>query len=307
MLLAVKTIPRLSREGCFRLAQIVGTLGATLDRRGRRVALSNLEAAFGSQFSAVRRSEIVRESYQIFVRTMLDLMWTPRLNAQNHRQWIDVENLDEVLKEIGPSGNCIFATFHYGNFEWAAQAVGHAGVPVSILAQEFKNPLLDPIFERLREQAGHELAGRAGAIMKLYKALRRGRNVAILTDLTLRPQQPSVIVSCFGLKTCVTYAHAWLHKRTGAPIYPGYCEPLPNGRWRFVMQPKLDIPENATDAEIAQLCWNRFEPLVRVNPAPWLWMYKHWRYRPASADRPYPFYANEGWDFEELLTIPGKS
>ena len=199
------------------------------------------------------------------------------------------------------------ATFHYGNFEWAAQAVGHAGIPLSILAQEFKNPLLDPIFERLRERAGHELAGRAGAIMKLYRALRRGRNVAILTDLTLRPLQSAVIVNCFGLKTCVTYAHAWLHRRTGAPIYPCYCEPLPNGRWRFVMQPKLDIPENITDAEIAQLCWNRFEPLVRKNPAPWLWMYKHWRNRPASASRPYPFYANEGWDFEDLLAEPGKS
>jgi hypothetical protein len=40
---------------------------------------------------------------------------------------------------------------------------------------------------------------------------------------------------------------------------------------------------------------------VLRNPAPWLWMYKHWRYRPANPDRPYPFYANFSRPFEELL------
>jgi len=37
---------------------------------------------------------------------------------------------------------------------------------------------------------------------------------------------------------------------------------------------------------------------VRKNAAPWLWMYKHWRYLPANPDRPYPFYANVYRPFE---------
>jgi hypothetical protein len=56
-----------------------------------------------------------------------------------------------------------------------------------------------------------------------------------------------------------------------------------------------------THQQIAQACWDSFEPYVRKNPAPWLWMYKHWRYRPAKAQRPYPFYANFFRPFEELL------
>src|SRR5438093_13468864 len=40
--------------------------------------------------------------------------------------------------------------------------------------------------------------------------------------------------------------------------------------------------------QIAQACWNSFEPYVRKNPAPWLWMYKNWRYKPVKAGRPYP-------------------
>jgi len=40
---------------------------------------------------------------------------------------------------------------------------------------------------------------------------------------------------------------------------------------------------------------------VQKNPAPWLWMYKHWRYLPAKPDRFYPFYANFYRPFEDLL------
>ena len=42
---ATKLLPLLSRKACYRLALLLGSLGAMLDRRGRRVALSNLSVA----------------------------------------------------------------------------------------------------------------------------------------------------------------------------------------------------------------------------------------------------------------------
>ena len=56
-----------------------------------------------------------------------------------------------------------------------------------------------------------------------------------------------------------------------------------------------------TSQQIAQACWDSFEPYVRKNPGPWLWMYKHWRYRPTGADRPYPVYSHIYEDFDDLL------
>jgi hypothetical protein len=68
-----------------------------------------------------------------------------------------------------------------------------------------------------------------------------------------------------------------------------------------VFHPKIANTAEMTHREIAQACWNSFEPYVRKKPAPWLWMYKHWRYRPAHPDRPYPFYANFYRPFEDML------
>jgi len=39
---ATKVLPLLSRNACYRPALLLGSLGGMLDRRGRRVALSNL-------------------------------------------------------------------------------------------------------------------------------------------------------------------------------------------------------------------------------------------------------------------------
>ena len=301
LVLAMKLVPLLSRKACFHLANFFGWSVAHLDLAGRRVALSNLAAAFGDGLRPPQCRAIVNQSYQYLTRTMIDLLWSPRLTEENFLQWFEVTNLNEVMAEIGPNQSCIFITIHYGNFEWAAKAMGLSGVPLLILAQEFKNSLLDPIIADLRRHSGHAITGREGGIIRMFKALKRGEHVAILSDLTLRPTQPSVIIDCFGMKTCVTYAHAWLHKKTGAPIVPLHCEQLPAGKCRLHVQPKLEIARDATETEIAQACWDRFEPLIRADPAPWLWMYKQWRYKPSDTARPYPFYSNTSAYFDLLL------
>jgi KDO2-lipid IV(A) lauroyltransferase len=297
-----RVVPLLPRKVCYYLAQATGGVAAFIDRPGRRVALSNLQAAFGDEFSADRQRKIVRESYQHFARTMIDLFWSPRLTTQNISQYVEIKNLEQWREELKPGRPVIFGCYHYGNFEWMSHVVGFAGMGSSIIAQEFKNPLLDPIFVRLRQRAGHEVVARKGAVLHLYKALRRKGRVAILVDLTIPAQLPTVAINCFGLKTSVTFAHAWLHQVTGAPIINAHCEPLPGGRCRVVFHPKVETAAGASVHEISQACWDQFEPYLRQNPAPWLWMYKHWRYRPSNA-KPgaYPFYANVSPEFERRL------
>src|SRR5207237_9748266 len=83
-------------------------------------------------------------------------------------------------------------------------------------------------------------------------------------------------------------------------------EPLPNGRYRVVFHPKIETG-GRTYQQIAHACWDSFEPYVQKNPAPWLWMYKHWRYKPATADRPYPFYARPHRRFDKKISGAGEN
>ena len=299
LLFVAKLIPLLSRKACYQLALGLGTLMSIVDRHGRKVALSNLEVAFGDRFSQRERKQITRESFQHFARTMLDLLWSSRLTAENFSQYIELENFEETQR-YGPERSIMIACYHYSNFEWLAVACAFLDLKGTIISQEFKNSLLDPIFRNLRQQSGHELIPRQGGIVRLYKVLRRKGRTALLVDLTLHPRMPSVAIDCFGLKTNVTSAHAWLNEQTGVPIIPAHCEPLPNGRYRLVFHPKIQT-EGRSYQQIAQACWDSFEPYVRKNPAPWLWMYKHWRYKPAVTDRSYPFYARPHGRFDKRI------
>jgi lauroyl/myristoyl acyltransferase len=303
LLAVAKLVPLLSRKACFRLALALGALISILDRQGREVALANLEAAFGDQMSILQRRKIVRESFQHFARTMLDLLWSPRLTRENFSRYIELENFNELVRNAGPERSVMVACYHYSNFEWLSLVGGFLDFAGTIISQEFKNSLLDPIFKEIREQSGHELIPRERGIVRLYKTLRRKGRTALLVDLTVPPTQGAVAIECFGLKTSVTSAHAWLHKQTGVPIVPAHCEPLPDGRYRLIFHPKIDKTDEMTEQQIAQTCWNSFEPYVRKNPAPWLWMYKHWRYKPTHADRKYPFYAQQWRRFDQMVEI----
>src|SRR5438093_11346718 len=301
LVVATKLIPLCSRRACYHIAQAAGALLSFVDRHHFQVALSNLEVAFGDRFSPKERRKIACESFQHFARTMVDLLWSPRLTQENFSHYIELENFEETARDTGPERSLMIACYHYSNFEWLSLACGFLDLKGTIISQEFKNSLLDPIFKTLREQSGHELVPRERGIIRLYKVLRRKGRTALLVDLTLPPSLGAVAVDCFVLKTSVTSASGWLHEQTGAPIIPAHCEPLPDGRYRLVFHPNIAHTADMTHPQIAHACWHSFEPYVRANPAPWLWMYKHWRYLPAKPERPYPFYSNFYRPFEDMV------
>src|SRR2546428_4900639 len=304
--LATRLIPLLSRKACFRLAHLLGWLMSVFDRHGRKVALNNLEVAFGDRLPIDQRGKVTRESCQHFARTMLDLLWSPRLTRENFSSYIELENFEETARDTGPERSVIIACYHYSNFEWLSLACGFRDLTGTIITQEFKNSLLDPIFKNIREQSGHEMIPRERGIVRLYKVLRRKGRTALLVDLTVPASQGAVAIDCFGLKTSVTAAHAWLHEQTGVTIIPAHCEPQANGRYRIVFHPKIETA-GRSHQQVAQACWNSFEPYVRKNPGPWLWMYKHWRYKPAAAVRSYPFYARPHRRFDKRIGAGGEN
>lgn len=230
---------------------------------------------------------------------MFDLFWSSRLTRANFRDYTRLENFDTALAPEVTAHGSITITVHLGSFEWMLIAMGlwgHTGLGVT---EGFKNPLLTGIFQRLRQNGGCQMIEQERSMVRMLKAVKRGGNVGMLVDFNLRPDQPNVIIDCFGLKTCVTLIHAMLHRRTGAPLLPVESVPLPDGTSRIVAHPPLIFPPEATEREIAQACWDFFEKIIRANPSRWMWAYKHWRYRPRGTVRVYPFYANESGKFEK--------
>ena len=144
-----------------------------------------------------------------------------------------------------------------------------------------------------------------GALRKLLKNLKDGGHAAFLTDLTIRPSKAATVIECFGRKTCVTGIHAELMKRTGRKVIPGICLNRPDGAYLVQGYDELRFGPDDTDQSVAQACWDVFEPVIRENPAAWLWMYKHWRFLPEGEEDRYPSYARRNEKFDEVCKRVG--
>jgi KDO2-lipid IV(A) lauroyltransferase len=294
------SIPLLPRKMAHLLSRGLGSLGFTVDKRGRTTAIENLTLIFGDEKSETEIRSIARDSYRSFAQTVVDQFWSRRLNKDTWEKYCELQVDDPESVESALDTGAIWVTPHYGNFEWIALLMGFRGYKFTIVAQDFKNKSLTALYKKNREVSGHEVIPQHGAILRLLKNLKKQGHAAFLTDLNIRPSKPATIIECFGRKTCVTAIHAELMKRTGLPVIPGICIPKNDGTYLVRGFPALKFGPEDTEQTIAQKCWNVFEPVIRENPAPWLWMYKHWRYLPADASVPYPSYANHNEQFDEV-------
>jgi lauroyl/myristoyl acyltransferase len=295
-------LPHLSRQRCVKLGLLVGDLAWYLDARGRAVALANLECVFGDRYTPYQRQWIARLSYRNFAKTMLDLFWARNLPASLHRQYARDTGFEEVREQARrEKRGIVFMMVHQGNWELANIAAGHNGIQNTVVTENFKNPRLDAIFRELREISGHTMIPQENSLLRMLKVVKRGGSTGILVDLHIYPSQAATIIEGFGLKMSVPVLHAVLAQRANALAVPVETEPFADGTCRVTAYPGLEFSPDASLQQIAQQCWDAFEPLLEKRPELWLWPYKYFRYRPKDATRPYPFYARESPKFEKLL------
>jgi lauroyl/myristoyl acyltransferase len=295
-------LPRLPRALVLALARAVGWLACQVDARGRRTARENLRAAYRGALTEREVRRITLGSYQNFARTFLDLFWARALTQENWQRHVSIRMDDPGAEAQARATGAVWVTPHFGNFEFVSLIWGFRGVPFTVVAQDFKNPGLTGIFRRLREHSGHTVISQEHAMLKLMKALKRQGHAGLLTDLNIKPGKAATIIDCFGLKTCVPTLHVELAKRLGLSIITGVCQPAADGRYEVqifeAIRPRADDDTQA----VAQRIWDQFEKAIRAYPEGWLWMYKHWRYRPAGTEPgQYPAYANPYPAFQTLL------
>ena len=303
-----RALPRLPRQTCVRLGNALGALAFLVDRRGRAVALGNIECALGARFSKEQRIAMARASYQNFVRTMLDLFWAGALSPANFRDYMQTEGFDELRSRLDrEKRGAIFLCVHQGNWEWASLACGFLGFGNTVVAENFKNPRLTATFNRLREISGQKIVAQENSILRLLKIAKRGGTTGMLIDLNLPPVQAATVIEGFGMKMCVPLLHAVLAQRANALLVPVETVPQRDGTCRVIAHPAIEFPADAGLAAIAQRCWDAFVPILRARPELWLWPYKHFRFRPREAAHAYPDYANESGKFENLLRSANSS
>jgi len=266
------------------LGSIVGLVFYTLDGSHRRLAVSQLRAAFPMRGEPECRA-IARQTFIHFGRSLVMVLRVSTLTPSALLNLVDVEGEDRIRTAIAAGHGAIVFSGHFGY--WELHGLVHALVlaPMSVLARPLDNPHLHALLERMRRATGNQVIYRQGALRRVLRALQSNESVAILIDQHIHGAD-AVPVDFFGRPAATTAALATLALRTGAPLVPAFAIPLPNGRCRLIYEHPVELP-SATSAdpvlELTQRCTDVLEMYVRRYPHLWLWMHRRWRDLPSTA------------------------
>jgi Kdo2-lipid IVA lauroyltransferase/acyltransferase len=290
-------IPLLPRKAVLAFARFLGTLSYWLAFSERKVALANLDLAFGGTKSRAEKRAIARASFQTFYRVILDFAWFSRHSRERIERWV---RFDPSFAPFFDSPAAIGVTAHFGNWELMGQAAVMKGVSLVSVAAMFPSERLNRLVTRKREQLGMEIIPRAGALKRLLRILKGGGRVALLMDQNTRLYEGGVFIDFFERPATMSAAAAVLAGRTGAVVVPALGLALPDGSCLIYSTGVLTPGADGAGESLNQRIADAFESEIRKHPGQWLWMYRRWKYIPAgrqAAD--FPFYARPAMEKKE--------
>ncbi len=278
----------LPRSACLWTGQMFGELVFRLDRKHGRLALDNLEVAFGPATDPDARRRIARASFRHFGRVMADtLKWT-RLPAARRAKLLRVEGEEHIRRVLREGRGGLIFSAHFGNWEVAAEAVA-ALARLSVVARPLDNPLIEAEMARFRKHLGTRIISKFQAVKPILKALRQNELVAILIDQNVLRSQ-AVFVDFFGRPAATTPGLASFHLRTHAPLIPVFCFPAPRSAYLVKIGEPLTFDSgdefDQDVLKITQACTKMIETEIRENPGLWFWFHNRWKTRPRAETGP---------------------
>lgn len=285
-------------KSAYALASGLAGLAYRVDKRHRRVALENLENAFGAELDPQARERIVLSVYRHFFKVLMEIAHiSGRLGPTNWRDRVRLANHEPILNRLLDGGPLIFVTGHFGNWEMAGYLFGVFGFPTHSVARDLDNPELDRFLKSFRGQTGQKLINKKGGYDDMLAVLKSGGALSFLADQDAG--QNGMFVNFFGRPASTHKAIALLAIEHNAPVAVGYARRLGDDFYYEVGCEEVIAPGELTGGpEDALLLTQRYtaaiERIIRRDPDQYLWLHRRWKHAPrpkrarGAANRPEP-------------------
>jgi len=290
IMIAVGTLPF---DVALGLGAAAGNLYARLG--GPRVsdARINLAIAFPA-WSPEERESVLRESFANLGRNIAEVCEMHCDKAGKLFDLVDIEGREHLAEDRRPGAGALILTAHFGSWEFCAAALAHKGLPVSAVQHGFENQAIEQLVTDWREAAGMETLTLGGAALGIFRALERGRFIALLMDQNAKPEE-GVFAPFFGEPACTRSGPVLLAMSRGTRFLPVFFHRVGrSGRHVAKIAPPLDLEDEGDDPEGA-LVRNvgrvnaAVEAAIREAPEQWIWSHRRWKSRPPQSPRPiYP-------------------
>ena len=247
--------------------------------RRRLIALHNLRRAFPEK-SEEEILGITKGVYRNMGLVAAEFFDIPRLTKSNIGELVDVEGLEHCQKALKKGKGVLMFGAHFSNWELEAVAASLLIKPFVAIYRPLDSAFLESLVLKVRLTAGNTLLDKKRAMRAMLRSLKRNNIVGIMLDQNVDYYE-GVFVDFFGRPACTTDGLAILALHTGVPVLPGYIVRLPDGRYRLVIGPEVEVVDtgdrNADIVANTQRFTKVIEQMVRRYPDQWLWVHQRWK------------------------------
>jgi len=248
----------------------------------RLIALHNLKCAFPEK-SLDEIEDIAKGVYRHLALVMAELFEMPYITRETLGDWADAEGLEHLEKAFAEGKGLLSVVAHFGHWELMTVAVPLMARPMQIVYRPLDNPVMDNLLGWSRTKHGNALIPKGGSGKRIIRLLRENNAIGILSDQNVDTRE-GVFVDFFGRPACTSVGTAVLALQSGAPVLPAFMPRMPDGRYKLIILPPVEITR--TDDYESDLVVNtqRFtkvvEDMVRKYPDQWFWIHQRWKTKP---------------------------
>ena len=277
------TVRWLPRHYALTLGSGLGYLLYFALKKRRRIALENLQIAFGDKISVDERAQICRRSFQQIGKTAIEFFRFPKLTFDNIWEEVTVEGKEHLVHALNQGKGAIVFLPHFGNWELLAPVYG-ALIPdrAKAIAFPLKNRYLNALVSQYREHLSLKLITRRRAVKETLRALKQNYAVGFFADQNAGRE--GVFVDFFGKPASAVRGPATLALKTGAPLLLSMDIRQPDDRHHVLITPAIDLEisgdlEQDVQTNTTQIL-KILETYIQQYPDQWLWTHNRWKTQP---------------------------
>lgn len=269
---------------CEQIAELLATLFTSVAPIRRKVLSDNLRIAF-PEIDHATEQRLAWQMWRHLFLMVMEIAHTPRkLHRTNWRQWVDIPQVETIIRTMYTVRPSVVISGHYGNFELGGYLMGMFGFPTHTVARAIDNPYVDGFINQFRGRTGQHILPKQGSGEQIEQLLAGGGALTLLGDQAAGDRR-GCWVPFFGRPASTHKAVALFSLTFSAPTMV-----VGVRRKDRMLNYEIDVADVVDPADddfayagvqpMTEWYTSCLERLIRQAPEQYWWIHKRWKGQP---------------------------
>lgn len=273
----------IKEEKINKFSKILGGIAYFLSSKYRKIVISNLETAFGKEWSKEKINKTARDVFQSQARNLIEFLRFEKLNEEKIKKIVEIEGRENLDNALSKGNGAILISAHLSNWELGAATISAYGYEIYEVVRELSDKMANDLVSNIKINKGINLIARDKSTIKnVIKLLRENKMIVLAVDQNAG--LAGTFVDFFSKPTSTFAGPLIISRRTKSPIVPIFITRKENGFYKIFVEKEFKLEENENYSEFIftnlQNLTKIIERYIKNYPEQWFWLHQRWKTQP---------------------------